>query len=167
MAEIWKPITGFEGLYDISNKGRVRSYMRKGSTGIFKEPHILKGFKGTHYLTAILCKDKVRKTFNVHRLVAEAFIPNPDNKPEVNHIDGNKLNNSVENLEWATHKENMGHARDCDLVGRNVICVETGKRYGSVTKAAIDVGILRTSIDNCLHGRTHTAGGYHWEYERS
>lgn len=160
MDEVWKPIPEFEGFYDISDKGRVRSYL----TGT---PVILKGFKGKHYLTVVLYNGKGKRTFNVHRLVAEAFISNPEGKTQVNHIDGNKLNNSKDNLEWVTPKENAEHAREHDLLGKAVVCVETGKKYGSVTKAAIDFGILRTSIDNCLHGRSKSAGGYHWEYERN
>lgn len=161
MGEVWKPIQGYEGFYDISNKGRVRSYL-SGT------PVILKGFKGKHYLTVALRKGKSEiRTFNVHRLVAETFIPNPEGKTQVNHIDGNKLNNSKDNLEWVTPKENAEHASKHGLLGKAVVCVETGKKYVSVTKAAIDLGILRTSIDNCLHGRSKSAGGYHWEYERS
>jgi hypothetical protein len=107
MAEIWKDIIGYEGLYQVSNKGRIKSFPKKGH----KEDLILSLIltdKG--YYRVGIRKDKNKIMFHVHRLVGAAFIPNPENKPEINHIDGNPLNNCVENLEWCTRSENSIHS---------------------------------------------------------
>ena len=101
--EIWKDIKGYEGLYQVSNKGRVKSFHRK-------KIKLLKRHDFRNYYAVRLYKDGIIENFLVHRLVAEFFIPNPQNKPQVNHKDGNKLNNCVENLEWVTIQENLLHA---------------------------------------------------------
>lgn len=103
--ETWKDIKGFEGIYQISNMGRVKSFKADPNGRILS----IKNSKGD-YLNIVLCHGNKRRSVKVHRLVAEAFIPNPDNKPEVNHKDGNKQNNRVENLEWVTRIENQRHA---------------------------------------------------------
>lgn len=100
MQEIFKDIKGYRGLYKISNKGRVRS------TGGILTPTD----NGKGYLIIGLCKDGKRKNFYIHRLVAEAFIDNPEKKPVVNHKDYNTRNNDVNNLEWVTQKENIAHS---------------------------------------------------------
>ena len=104
MNEIFREIAGYEGLYEVSNLGNVRSlnYNHTGQTRILKS-----GKHKLGYLLVVLCKDGEMKTHKVHRLVATAFIENPYNLPEVNHIDENKTNNRVENLEWCHHKYNM------------------------------------------------------------
>ncbi|MBQ9488273.1 MAG: NUMOD4 motif-containing HNH endonuclease [Selenomonadaceae bacterium] len=109
-SEIWRDVKDFEGIYQVSNLGRVKSFYGK-------EPRILKpGEHWNGYLGVVLFKNDHRKTYSVHRLIAEAFIPNPENKSMVNHKDGNKQNNCLENLEWATRSENVLHAHKIGLV---------------------------------------------------
>lgn len=116
MTEIWKPIQNFEGSYEVSSYGRIKSLARKDSTGngnriverLLKPD--LNSKKNIKYYRVTLCKNGKTTRFSVHRLVAEHFIPNPENKPFVNHIDNNGLNNHIENLEWCTHSENMEHS---------------------------------------------------------
>lgn len=118
--ETWKDVPGFEGLYKISTSGRVISYPREwvtGGKGVIKrskpecEMHQTKG----EYFTVCLTKNRHERPYGIHRLLALAFIPNPENKREVNHKDGNKHNNAIDNLEWATSSENRQHAFDTGL----------------------------------------------------
>lgn len=114
MEEIWKPVVGLEDAYEVSSLGNVRSLAREYfiNGGLYKKKSvILKGSistNGYHRHTLSFLDKRIYK--NTHRIVAEAFIPNPDNKPQINHIDGNKLNNTVSNLEWCDAKENLNHA---------------------------------------------------------
>lgn len=115
MEEVWKDIEGYEGLYQVSNLGRVKSLERivcQGKQGQRIIPEKIRKSKHTAdgYLEMALCKDCKRKFIRTHRLVAFAFCENPQNKTEVNHIDGNKLNNRADNLEWVTSSENQIHA---------------------------------------------------------
>ena len=113
-SEIWKDIKGYEGLYQVSNFGRIRSLTRQVENGkglyVRNGQEMKQAYSSTGYKIVALCKDGKRKMFKVHRLVAIAFIDNPLNKKEVNHIDGNIENNLMENLEWVTHRENIIHA---------------------------------------------------------
>ena len=109
--EIFKKIKGYEDLYEISNYGNVKS-LPKYKCKISK---ILKPSLRGNYLFVRLTKNKIVKSYSVHRLVAEAFVSNPKNKPEVNHLDGNKLNNHSSNLEWCTSSENQQHAYNTGL----------------------------------------------------
>lgn len=111
MEEVWKDIKGFERLYQISNLGRVKS-LPKWMGSYYSKERILKNKLDRYgYHKVTLCNgEQIRKYTTVHRLVAEAFIPNSNNLSTVNHKDGNKLNNTVSNLEWASNKENIDHA---------------------------------------------------------
>lgn len=103
--ETWKDIKGFEGIYQISNMGRLKSFKGGPRGRILSNKNSNGG-----YFSVVLCYGTKRRYTRIHRLVAEAFVPNPHNKPEVNHIDGNKQNNRADNLEWVTRAENHSHA---------------------------------------------------------
>ena len=117
--EKWKPVVGFEGMYEVSDKGSVKSLSRPAwgkVNRLVKEKILTSKISRTGYEITHLRKDGKNCHPSVHRLVAEAFIPNVDLKPTVNHIDGDKLNNNVNNLEWATHKEQSDHAFNSNLI---------------------------------------------------
>ena len=107
--EEWRDVVGYEGLYQVSNLGRVKSFHKNNAKIITPKPD------NHGYLRVVLCKDFKKKNRMVHVLVAQAFIPNPESKRQVNHIDGNKTNNHVSNLEWVTPAENIHHAFETGL----------------------------------------------------
>lgn len=111
MQELWLPIEGYEGYYEVSNMGRVKSLSRpvENSQRNVKEKFNKFHLKRDGYHSVLLSKNKIKKTIQLHRLVAKAFLPNPENKRVVNHIDGNKLNNCISNLEWVSSRENSCH----------------------------------------------------------
>jgi hypothetical protein len=111
--EIWKEVKGHEGVYEVSNLGLVRSLPRTEKSNVgerVRNGKVLSSRNTKGYKSVVLCKDGRQTFVYVHRLVAQIFIPNPENKPEVNHIDGDKTNNEVENLEWCTKSENQKHS---------------------------------------------------------
>ena len=108
MEEIWKDIEGYEGLYQISNLGRVKSFPRKGTQT--KKEKILKEKRDKKGYCFVSLNNVGAKPYKIHRLVAQAFIPNLENKPQINHIDGDKTNNRIDNLEWCNNSENQIHA---------------------------------------------------------
>lgn len=164
MEEIWKEIKDFEGRYMISNYGNVKSLTRNGTLG-----GAIKIVEKHSYLRVRLWKNKVVRTLFVHRLVAQAFIPNPLNKPQINHIDGNKKNNCADNLEWCSASENMEHAYKNGLrKTRKVAQVKDGKiinTFLNVYRASKETGIQYASIYWCANGVLGSAGGYVWRYE--
>lgn len=116
MKEVWKPIAQFNGRYDVSNKGRIRSWINMGRRKL-KTPEIRKtGYNNCGYEYIVISYKSKQYTESIHRLVAITFIPNPENKPCVNHIDGDKTNNHASNLEWMTHKENTRHGMETGLI---------------------------------------------------
>ena len=117
MIEEWRPVVGYEGLYEVSSYGRVRSVDRYDNRNCFRKGKVLSpGIKPDGYLTVVLSCNGKCKTINVHRLVAQVFIENPDNLPEVNHKDEDKTNNNVDNLEWCSRKYNVNYGSRKDKV---------------------------------------------------
>lgn len=172
MQEIWKDITGYEGLYQVSTFGRVKSIphlIRANISGgkRITEEYIKNTTVGWHgYVWVVLCKNGKTKTHSVHRLVAIAFIENPNKLPAVNHIDGNKENNAVYNLEWCTNHENQIHAARNGLLpnSKKVVCIETGEVYQSSGEAERATGICGRNIRSACCGKYKTAGGYRWKW---
>ena len=154
-----KDIQGYEGLYAITEDGKVWSY---------KSNRFLKPYKNSGgYLRVALTKDWVKKQFTVHRLVAEAYIPNPENKPQVNHKDENKENNNVDNLEWMTAKENNNYgtrtqrATETFKSGNAIYCEELDKVFNGYHEAARELNTTVQSIVAVCRGNQLTVSGYH------
>ena len=183
--ENWKPVKGYEGFYEVSDLGRVRRVDRMVNTGIKHSTQklwrgrVLKTrIKRTGYFTVDLSKNNKVKTVSVHRLVAEAFLPKREGDTEVNHINLNKQDNRVSNLEWCTREENRDHAhRNGRFVGLNkkpIRCVNTGMVFESSYQAAEwvnrtvrqgsgQVRAMACKIRSCVTGAQHTAYGFKWE----
>ncbi len=151
--EIWADINEFEGLYEISTFGNVRNKI---------SGHLLKGMETEKgYLTVVLQFKSKRKRVKIHRLVAEAFIPNPLNLPQVNHIDEDKKKNLLNNLEWCTNQYNTTYGDAKNRISKKVKCIETGEIFQSIRKAIKETGIH--GIQKCCSGSLMTAGGFHWK----
>lgn len=166
MTEIWKDIPGYEGLYSISNIGRLRN----DKTNRLLKPWIDKD----GYLVYDLTKNKVKKHYRAHRLVAQTFIPNPNNYPLVNHKDEDKTNNKVSNLEWCTLEYNLNygtrtersalkHSKSISKYNLNGNFIAT---YKSLTEAAKLNNLLKGHISSVALGKQKTAGGFIWKYEK-
>lgn len=182
--EEWKPIEGYEGLYEVSNYGRVRSldrtltinvpnkgvltYLRKGA---YKKQN----YHRDGYPMVTLSDNKKRKTFLVHRLVACAFVPNPNQLNEVNHIDENKSNNHSSNLEWVTRMQNIHHGTGIDRMKKNTIhrwqpvvqMTMDGsfvKRWDSIIHASKALHISHCCIVNACRGKYKYSHGFRWRY---
>lgn len=163
MKEEWKPISGFEELYEVSNLGRIKSIARLGTKG-----GVITNHNNGGYLKAHLYKNGKQYDFFIHRLVAIAFIPKVNGKTEINHKNGNKLDNTIDNLEWCNRSENISHAVDNGLrklkrVGqyKNGILI---KEYCNCYRASKESGINYNSIYWCIAGIYKQAGGYEWKY---
>lgn len=186
MSETWLPVVGYEGLYEVSNLGNIRS--------LFRYKKILKPSPSwAGYLTVELFKDKKRKRVTVHRLVAQAFIQNPDNLPVVNHKDETRTNNHADNLEWCDTRYNLTYGTamqrriahtDYSKEIYKKIARENGrktskpvlqytkdgvfvKRFNSGKEAARETGIDHSHILECCAGKRYkSVGGYVWQFEK-
>lgn len=175
MEEIWKDIKGYEGLYQVSNLGRIKSF-RRGKRAYCPTEYILKNsITDKGYCMVTLYNNTKREKFLVHRLVAEAFIPNPNSMPHINHIDENKTNNCVNNLEWCTPQYNncYGTARFRAMMtkGHPVHqCLINGEwlaTYATNSVASEITGVSVKEISACLRGSLHSAGGFVWKRAES
>lgn len=176
MIENWKAIAGYEGLYEVSNKGRVKSL---GNNKTRKEKILKQARNCCGYLFVGLSKDgKVKHTF-VHRLVAEAFIPNPNNLETINHKDEVKTNNAASNLEWMSQKDNINYGTRNKRVSEaninhpslskqvQMFDKQTGEllaTFSSTMEASRVIGIYHSSICACCNGKLKSSGGYVWKY---
>lgn len=171
MTEIWKDIIGYEGHYQVSNLGNVKRLERKDSLGRKLKEKVLKervNLNGYHY--ALLSLNGSAHNKLVHRLVAIAFIPNPHNYPQVNHIDENPSNNCITNLEWVSPKQNANHGSRNErminkvkiLLGRSVTNGETV--FDTIGDASRSLNISRSNISGCVRGLQKIAGGFAWRY---
>lgn len=167
--EEWRPMVGFEGLYAVSNTGKILRCQRIDSNnrlrkGILLKPKINKG----GYRTIGLTKDGKRKYYMVHRLVASTFIKNPYNLPQVNHKDENRQNNRVDNLEWCTPKYNINYGNSIRKRSKSVRQYTLNglfiHEYVSGFEASRLNNISRTNLYNALNGNTDSAGGFLWKY---
>ena len=171
--EICKDIKGYEGLYQVSNFGNIKS-LRNKKTRKEKIKRTRIGKNG--YVRVDLFKNGKGKTFFVHRLVAQAFIPNPQNLKEINHIDEKTSNNIVDNLEWCDRKYNINYGdrtQKCieKLKGVNAKRIKqydkTGKficMWNSMSEASQKLNISQGSISRCCNGKSNIAGGYKWHF---
>ena len=164
MKEIWKDIKGYEGIYQVSNLGRIKRV---------ETDRILKPLKHTKgYLNIGLYKNHTASKKLIHRLVAQAFIPNSENKPEINHIDEDKANNRVNNLEWSTRKENnnygthndrMSKTQSIPIIATNLETGDSTEFYGT-NECARQLGLYQQHITSVLKGRLKQTGGYTFKY---
>lgn len=164
--ENWKDIKGYEGLYQVSDCGRVKSLGRKKGGGI--SDRYIGNENKQGYVTVGLSKDGRVKNWQVHRLVYETFVGKIPNGMVINHKDENPSNNRIGNLEVYTSKENANYGnRNLKLSHQNgkiVECIETGERFRSASFAAKKLGLSQGHISSCCRGERHTTGGYHFKY---
>ena len=184
--EVWADVKGYEGFYQISTFGNVKSLSRQvrhsnGGPKILKERMLKTRVNGkSGYREVGLSKDGKQKYHLIHKLVAEAFINNPNQLPVVNHIDGCKTNNDISNLEWCTYGENIKHAFVNGLSHNNmtdeiaeaghrvqrkqVRCIEDNLVFNSISEAAVYYGIYTSNLSRVCNGKLKTAGGKHFEF---
>lgn len=174
--EVWKNVKGYENLYQVSSEGRVKSLCRyvNNNGGLeYREGKIMKSCKHNKgYPQIVLCKEGKQKTYCIHRLVAQAFILNPNNYPVVNHKDEDKTNNKVENLEWCTSQYNntYGTRLKKSAKSKSISILqftkdsEFVKKWESGVQVQKELGFNHSSISSCCRGRRKTCGGYRWGY---
>lgn len=167
MIEKWKPIKNFEGLYEISNFGRLKSLPRATTSGGIIKTRLTRGYETTH-----ICKNGKHYEVKIHRLVAQAFISNPNNLPQVNHKDENKINNRVDNLEWCNSSYNNKYGtrleRIATKIRKRISQYDTLgnfiSNYSSSIEAEQKTGFSASGIRHALVNKTHFAYGYIWKY---
>jgi hypothetical protein len=181
MQEIWKDVEGYEGFYQVSNFGNVKSLdvfvlkknFKNEPVYVLRKGRILKqGVRCGGYLGVGLSKYGKTTSFSVHRIVAKAFIDNPNNLPQINHKDEDKTNNRVDNLEWCDSKYNNNYGTHNERAFKNrvithnkpVYCIELNKVFNSAEEAGRTFGINRNGIAAVCKGRKRSAAGYHWKY---
>lgn len=186
MIEIWKDIAGYEELYQVSNLGRIKSkerYVNKSHGNRMVRERIMRANSCSSYKSISLSKDGLMKRFTIHRLVANHFIPNINEFPIVNHIDGNKFNNESTNLEWCSASDNQKHAYNTHLrvppnLGKSGEVNRLSKaisqydingnlvgKFLSTREANRNTGVNQGSIASCARGERKSAGGFIWQYE--
>jgi hypothetical protein len=198
IGEVWVDIDGYSGYYQVSSTGRVKRlarYVDRHAYGIvhqrFYGERIIKPSLSNGYPVVNLCKENKVKHVQVHRIVAESFIPNPQKKEQVNHKNGIRNDNRVENLEWVTNTENQRHSfqvlgrvsgrkgkrnslktrlaiknywkEHYNEKGKSVRCIELNRVFIGITTACKELGVS-SHIGDCCKGKRETCGGYHWEY---
>ncbi len=170
---MWKDIDGYNGIYQVSNLGRVKSISFRNNKTIKSREKILKTKTNSKKRVYImLYKNGKRRNLTVHRLVASAFLPNPNSLPEVNHIDGNPTNNNINNLEWCTKSHNAKHAYENELNNlkeynksrKKPIIRNDGIKYNSAYDCAKALGVSVCSVRDVLKGRIKTVKGYSFSY---
>ena len=175
--EEWRDVVGYEGRYQVSSMGRVKSLERKvrhwrGGERIQKERILKPSNDRRGYLLVSLCDGEKRKTFSVHRLVCQAFHENPDNKPQVNHINEIKTDNRACNLEWCTCKQNVNHGTRTERsaksrskpVGQYTLDGELVKIWQSPCEAGKQIGLSDSHVSKAANGKLKTAYGFIWKY---
>lgn len=175
MKEIWKDIKGYEGLYQISNLGNVKSLSKQiirsnGKKQTFKEKKLKPGLSKNGYLSVSLFKNGKGKTYMIHRLVAETFIENINNYKCINHKDENKQNNIVNNLEWCTYEYNNQYNDKMKHRRINVLQYTKDnkliKKWDGLINVEKELGISRNNITSVCKGKRRYAGGYIWKYDK-
>lgn len=155
-----KDIIGYEGLYAVTSCGRVWSYR--------SQKFLSAGKSGSGYWMVSLYKNGERKQYLIHRLVAEAYLPNPNNLLQVNHKDCNTEHNHINNLEWCSSQYNHDYGNHNEKVAKAnsiaVYCVELNKAFEGASAAARELGLNQSNITSCCKGNRKTCGGYHWRY---
>ena len=160
--EVLKEIFGYENKYYVSNFG----FVYRKLNGVYKK---MKPYCGTSkYLHISFFKNGGYKTYDVHRLVAESFIPRIDGKTEVNHKNGNREDNRVENLEWVSRSENLIHRHRVlnrlPVGSKSVVCFETKKVFRNITDAAKSINVSAEALSCCVNGKTKSCGNLHWGF---